>query len=55
MLEGKGEQEGDVSPVCSHTHDMTLEASSSSLIDGFISIHDDYIVDDEGEPCVQPG
>ena len=63
MLEGKREQqEVDVAPVCSHPHDMILEASSSSLVDGFNLIDDDLIVtiddergDDEGEPCVQPG
>ena len=53
MQEGKGEQEGVVAPVCSHPHDVILEASSSSLIDGFNLIDDD--ADGEGEPCVQPG
>ena len=37
----KKEQEVDVSPVCSHPHDMILEASSSSLVDGFNLIDDD--------------
>ena len=37
----KKEQEGDVAPVCSHPHDMILEASSSSLVDGFNLIDDD--------------